>query len=500
MRLSLSTLELVPSELRPALDPSQVEVGIVHLGIGAFHRAHQAVYTELAMAGRGEHHWGITGVTQRNAAARDLLAPQDGLYTVVAQDHDRCEMRVVGAVREVLDGPSEAAEATARIASPQVSVVTLTVTEKAYRLDPRTGRLDRHDPAVLADAAGAPPSTVIGRLVAGLRQRQRNDAGPLTVICCDNLTQNGTLMRTAVEDFCDLLPDGDGLRHWVGEHLRFPSSMVDRIVPTATDGEASLVQQALGVHDAAAVATEPFRQWVLEDAFAGPRPAWESAGALIVDDVTPYELLKLRTLNASHSLLAYLGGLAGIRTIADAVHDDDLQGAVLRLVHHEVAPTLPPVPGVDFEAYVGTLLQRFANPKLCHTTGQVASDGSQKLGQRLLGTIERCYAVGITPRAAELTVAAWLRQVLVARDDLDRVLNIADPAAEAMREAVATSPASRAVQPALAAAGFPDVLLENAEFVDNVGSWLDTLDRHGAVAAAKAISRPPLPAAPRPPA
>jgi fructuronate reductase len=487
MRLSLSTLDLVRPEMRPQLHPSQLEVGIVHLGIGAFHRAHQAIYTEQAMANLGEHRWGIAGGTQRSAAARDLLAPQDNLYTVTAQDQDRCDLRVLASLREVLDGPSQAREVTARIASPQVSVVTLTVTEKAYRLHPHTRRLDREDPAVLADATGAPPTTVIGRLVAGLRQRHREDAGPLTVISCDNLTQNGSRLRAAVEDFCDLLPDGDRLSTWADAHLAFPNTMVDRIVPATRPADTAAVERRLGLHDAAAVTTEPFSQWVLEDSFAGPRPAWETTGALLVDDVTPYELLKLRTLNASHSLLAYLGGLAGIHTIADAVRTVELEKAVLHLTHNEVAPTLPALPGVDFNAYVNTILQRFSNPRLRHTTTQVASDGSQKIPQRLLGTIEHCYNQGIVPPAAELTVAAWLRQILVARDDHGHTLTITDPAADAMRDAVKGHPTAHQVGPALAAAGVTGTLLDNREFLGGVQSWLHTLDSHGALAAANAI-------------
>ncbi|MBO0826281.1 MAG: mannitol dehydrogenase family protein, partial [Streptosporangiales bacterium] len=310
-RLSLRTLDRVPLDARPRVDPPARRVGVVHLGVGAFHRAHQAVYTEDA----GD--WGICGVTQRSARVARRLLPQDGLYAVLTKGPGAGDARVVGAVREVLVGPDDPASVVARIADPAVRVVTLTVTEKGYRRDPATGRLRRDDPEVAADLAGRTPRTVVGQLVAGLDARRCTDAGPLTVVCCDNLPSNGPALRALVGDYVG----DDGLAAWIAGSVRFPATMVDRIVPATTDADRAEVTRLLGVVDDGAVVAEPFSQWVIEDDFAADRPAWEKAGAVLTADVAPYETVKLRMLNGAHSTLAYLGALAGHEHIADAVAD-----------------------------------------------------------------------------------------------------------------------------------------------------------------------------------
>jgi fructuronate reductase len=301
-------------------------IGIAHLGIGAFHRAHQAVYTQDAGDG-----WGICGITQRSPAVADLLTPQDGLYTVLRRDASGTSARVIGTVREVLTGEGT----VRRLADPAVRVISLTVTEKGYRHDPATGRLRTDDPEIALDLAGRPPRTVIGRLVHGLATRD----APVTVLCCDNLAANGPTLRGLVGEYADLA----GVS--IGCDVAFPATMVDRIVPATTSADLDEAEHLIGLRDEAAVVTEPFTQWVIEDAFAAGRPAWESAGAILTADVAPYETMKLRLLNGAHSMLAYLG----TGYVSDAVAE--YGGVLRRYLDEDAGPTLAVPDGFNLEAY-----------------------------------------------------------------------------------------------------------------------------------------------------
>jgi fructuronate reductase len=296
-----------------------------------------------------------------------------------------------------------------RLSSPQIRVVTVTVTEKGYRraVD---GRLDLDDPAVRRDVAGEPPGTVVGSLARGLQRRMRADAGPVSVVCCDNLIDNGTVLRGLIHDFCAALPvdESDELIAWLGTSARFPSSMVDRIVPATTATDLREAKALLGVEDRGLVVTEPFRQWVLTDDFAAASPPWELAGAVFTDDVAPWEQAKLRLLNGSHSLLAYLGALHGYQTVAEAVTDDELAAAARSLMREDALPTLVQPGDLCLEDYSEQVLQRFANTALGHRTVQVAMDGSQKLPLRLLGTVRDRLAAGSMPVHAAYAVAAWM--------------------------------------------------------------------------------------------
>lgn len=416
MRLSLGTLGGVPAGMRPRLDPRDLHVRIVHLGIGAFHRAHQAVFTEDAGDG-----WGICGVSQRSRTVLDELAPQDGLYTVLTRSATKVDARVVGAVREL-----RFADASP-IADPAVRVVTLTVTEKGYRHDPATARLRLDDEGIRADLAGGPPRTVVGQLARGLAARMGTDAGPIAVVSCDNLAHNGRTLGGLVDEFVAALRD-EPLAEWIAAQVSFPSTVVDRIVPATTAHDRADARRLIGLDDFGTVVTEPFKQWVIEDDFPGGRPAWEKAGALLTGDVTPYEVIKLRMLNGSHSALAYLGALAGCETIADAM--TRFAEVPCRLMSEDVLPTLDVPAGFDIAAYQQQLLDRFANPALRHRTVQVAMDGSQKLPQRLLTTVRARRAAGAEPHWAALAVAAWMRWVCVA-PELD------DPMAGRLHAAVA---------------------------------------------------------------
>ena len=441
-RLGLDALDRLAGPGRgwigPAVDPRALRVGIVHLGIGAFHRAHQAVFTELAAAATGRDDWGITGVTQRSASVRDQLMPQDGLYSVLERGADAAPLRLVGTIRDVVFGAGDPAAVVERIANPAVRLVTLTVTEKGYRRD-GAGRLDRSDPEVAADLTGRPPRTVVGQLVRGLQRRRSADAGPVTVLSCDNLVSNGEVLRGLVQDFVDGLPsvEAGGLTDWIASSVRFPSCMVDRIVPATTDKDRADVRAALGVEDRGVVVAEPFSQWVIEDDFAADRPAWERAGAVLTTDVAAWEAVKLRMLNASHSLLAYLGALSGYDTIAAALTDDRLAAAAESLMVEDVAPTLRVPEGLDLDDYRRQVLTRFANPALRHRTVQVAMDGSQKLPVRLLGTVRDRLSTGAVPRYGALAVAAWMVYVAQGRDMRGRDLPLDDPMADRLRTATA---------------------------------------------------------------
>lgn len=484
-RLSYATLGDVPMSARALVDPRQLSTGIVHLGLGAFHRAHQAVFTERAMAASGDHAWAIAGVSPRSRAVLDQLAPQDGLYAVLERSADAAIARVVGSVREVLCAADAVEPVLDRMAAPCSRIISLTVTEKGYRLRPATGHLDLTDPDVAADLAGRPPRTVVGQLVRGLERRMRADAGPVTVLCCDNLPANGTVVRRLVTDFCERLPDAPKLADWIERSVRFPNSMVDRIVPATVEDDRVAVRRLLGVRDEGTVVAEPFSQWVLEDTFASDRPAWERAGVTLTEDVAPYETMKLRLLNGSHSAVAYLGALAGCEHIADAMRVDGLHEFVRRLMADEMQLTLQAPDGFDLGEYRAALLERFANPALRHRTTQIAMDGSQKLPQRLLPGARELLARRIEPRLVAFAVAAWMRYVTAGVSETGMRLPVDDPLAPRIAEVTAAADSAAATCDALL--GLTEIfgadLAADARFRSLV---LDGLDRlwHDGVAIA----------------
>lgn len=432
-------LETLPGDIaRPAYEPAAHGIGIVHLGIGAFHRAHQAAMTDAVLAQHGGD-WRIMGVSLRSPAARDQLAPQDGLYTLVVRDGAAEQLRVIGAVAGVLVAPADPAAVIAAIAAPTTHIVSLTITEKGYCHDPATGELQIDHPAIAHDLEHrSQPQSAIGFLVAGLAARRGASAGPLTIMSCDNLPDNGRVLAGVVQHFAQLTDPS--LAAWIDAHVAFPASMVDRIVPATTDADRHALAMRLGCGDAAMVKTEPFLQWVIEDRFAGPRPAWELAGAQIVADVRPFELAKLRMLNGSHSTLAYLGLLRGHEFVHRAIADPVIAQVIDELMV-EAAATLPEVPGLDPVRYARELKRRFANPALQHRLAQIAMDGSQKLPQRLLGTLVDRHDAGEAAPAAAMGVAAWLRHFPGPHLD--------DPLAAELRAATSDDP-HQAVDRALA--------------------------------------------------
>ena len=436
-RLSAATLSRV-TVAKPGYNRRMLRPRIVHLGLGAFFRAHGAVYTEDA-----EGDWGIVGVSLQRPDQRDRLAPQDCLYTTLERDGAGTRARVIGSVLSVLVAPEDPAAVVAVLAAPMTSIVSLTVTEKGYCHDPATGRLNSSHPDIVYDLAHPnAPRSAVGFIVAGLAVRRAIGLKPFVVVTCDNLPANGRLLAGLVRDFAALRDTA--LAEWIAMNVAFPSTMVDRIVPAVTPADLDDAQTAIGLSDAAPVSHEPFRQWVIEDRFLdAERPAWETAGAQIVADVTPFEHMKLRLLNGAHSALAYLGYLAGCETIFDAVSDPVLSGFVLRL-WDEILPVVPAPPDTDLRRYTEDLLVRFANPTVRHRTWQIAMDGSQKLPQRLLGTIRERLHAGLPIPSLALSVAGWIRYV-GGTDDMGQPIDVRDPLAVRLRALAAGEDAVRRV-------------------------------------------------------
>jgi fructuronate reductase len=483
MRLGLSTLGTLMSDVgRPAFDPGTLRIGIVHLGIGAFHRAHQAIYTDDAIAQSGRD-WAICGVSLRSADVRDRMAPQDGLYTAVEKCPAGVRRRIVGSVREVLFLDEDRVRIDARLADAATKVVTLTVTEKGYCHDPATGRLDRTHRDIVHDLAHPrAPASVLGLLAAAFDARRTNGAGPMTVVCCDNLPHNGKVLRGLVLSFADILDPG--LARWIERNASFPSTMIDRIVPATTAGDIAENDAALGVHDAAPVVFEPFRQWVIEDDFIAPRPAWEAGGAQFVRDVVPFEAMKLRLLNASHSAFAYLGFLAGHTYIYEVAAQPAFVVFMRRFMRDEVAPTLAIPTGIDLPAYRDALIDRFANPVLPHRTQQIAMDGSQKLPQRLLATARDNLAAGRPMPLLTLAVAGWMRYV-AGSDEEGRPIKVSDPLAAQFADIAGRhrhDPSGLARGLLSLRAVFGDDLAADLRFAEPVAAWLCKLYAKGAAA------------------
>lgn len=453
-------------------------IGIVHLGLGNFHRAHQAVYTEQAMLAAGGD-WGICGVTVLDEPAmQQAMAEQDNLYTVLTSDRDGQQAQVVRAIRKVLVAPRQQAEVLAQMRDPRVRIVSLTVTEKGYCYDAKTNGLDFKHPAVQHDLQNPDtPKSVPGYLVAALRTRRDN---PFTVLSCDNLAHNGKILRNVVVEYATAIDPELG--QWVADTVRFPCTMVDRIVPATTDEIRDTVAAKLGCFDAWPVPGESFRQWVIEDNFAAGRPAWEQVGAMLVDDVIPYELAKLRMLNGTHSTMAYLGVLGGLETVDQAIGDSAMFKLIHAMMSEEIAPTLTVPDSFDRAAYRDQLLMRYANPALKHKTMQIAADGSLKLPPRILGTIADRIAAGASFRRLTLAVAAWMR-FLLRKSDAGLAYDINDPMAPRLAELATASKGDNAVlmESLLAVREiFPAELAAHAGFRAELAAALESLSSAGA--------------------
>ena len=423
--------DLSPTVAQPGYDRGGLQTGIVHLGIGAFHRAHQAAYTDQVLS-MGDRRWGICGASLRNVETRDALAPQDGLYTLWVRDAGD-DVRVIGSVGRILVAPEDPAALLDVLCQPSVKIVSLTVTEKGYCHHPASGALDEEHPDIRHDLANPHlPRSVPGFIVSAAARRRAAELPPFSLLSCDNLPANGETLRRIVTRFAALRDPALG--HYVSDAIRFPSTMVDRIVPATTDADRDAIARRLGLLDAWPVVTESFSQWVIEDDFGSEgRPDWDTAGTTFTKDVAPFELAKLRLLNGAHSTLAYLGCLADHATVADAMAAPGFAKLLRDMMDQEVTPELPPIPGFDLTAYKSSLFARFRNPALNHRTAQIAMDGSQKLPQRLLNPIRDRLRRGAPFQRLALGVAAWMRYAL-GWDEQGRSITVIDPLAAEIRK------------------------------------------------------------------
>jgi len=394
---------------RPTYDRASASVGIVHFGFGNFHRSHVARYLDKLMESGEGLDWGVcgVGVLEQDGRMRDVMRAQDCLFTLVLRHADgSLEPRVVGSVLEYLFGPDEADAVYARLVDPAVRIASLTVTEGGYLKNPATGAFDAENPAVVHDLAyPQDPRTAFAYVVEGLRRRRDAGVAPFTVLSCDNLQGNGDYARQAVVGFARLTDPE--LAAWIDSTVAFPNCMVDRITPSTTNADREAVKSEFGIEDAWPVPAEPFTQWIVEDEFSMGRPALESVGVQFVDDVRPYELMKLRLLNASHQAIAYFGALLGYVLVDEALRDDRIRTYLKRYMAQEAAPTLGELPGIDLEGYLTALIERFSNPRMRDTLVRLATDGSNRMPTFTLPTIRENLAAGRRVRLGAAMVAAW---------------------------------------------------------------------------------------------
>lgn len=467
----------------PDYDRTRLVSRIVHLGFGAFHRAHQAVFADILAAEHGSD-WGYTEINLIGGEQQIAdLRQQDNLYTVAEMSADAWRARVVGVVTDALHAQVDGLEKVlAKLCEPQVAIVSLTITEKGYCHEPATGKLNLAHPMIVADLKNPhAPATAVGVIVEALARRKAADLPAFSVMSCDNMPENGHVMRNVVTAYATAL-DAE-LAAWIAKNVTFPSTMVDRIVPAVTPETLDKIEQITGVRDPAGVACEPFRQWVIEDNFVAGRPAWEKAGAELVADVVPFEEMKLRMLNGSHSFLAYLGYLGGYAHINDCMGDDNYRRAARALMIDEQAPTLK-VQGVDLNHYADMLIERYSNPALRHRTWQIAMDGSQKLPQRMLDGVRWHLADGSDFPLLALGVAGWMRYV-GGVDEQGNPIEVSDPLLSTLQEKVQHSAQGDERVKALLSieAIFGQDLPQNATFVNAVTQAYRTLLDKGAKAA-----------------
>lgn len=482
--LSDATLQQLPEGTKiPLYDRGKVTPGMVHLGVGAFHRAHQAAYVDDCLAA-GETDWGIVGVSLRSPDTRDALTPQDGLYTLAIRSSGEEELRVIGSIQSLLVAPEDPGAVLAALTDPRTRIVTLTITEKAY-LRAAGGGLDASHPDIIHDLANPRmPKTAHGFLTEALARRLAAGTPPFTVLCCDNLPANGATLHRLLTEFAALRDAG--LARHIADAVAFPSSMVDRIVPATTYADRARIAGQLGVEDAWPVMTEPFRQWVIEDNFPAGRPAWEKFGVTMVGDVAPFEDMKLRLLNGAHSGIAYLGLLSGHATVDRAFADPAIRQFVDGL-WAEAIPTLPEDAGLDTKTYTAELAERFSNTALAHRTAQIANDGSQKLPQRIIASALECLEAGTEFVHLTLVVAAWIA-ACAARGNTLPENHFTDPLDAALTALLSQQlPANETVTAVFDLAGFAGEHAERQTLIELVAVHLVHLRRDGPTLAFAAL-------------
>ena len=439
MKLNRRNLDnLTPKVAKPTYLDSDTQHGIAHFGVGGFHRAHQAFYTDALMDQGRDLDWSICGIGLRpeDRKVRDDLAGQDYLYTLFELgDSDDTQSRIIGSISDMLLAEDSIQAVIDKLASPHIRIVSLTITEGGYCIDDSTGEFMAHLPQIQQDLAQPhAPRTVFGVLCAALSQRRANNTPAFTVMSCDNLPHNGKVARKALLAFAALSnPD---LHDWIAANVSFPNAMVDRITPMTSNAHRLQLHDQLGIDDAWPVVCEPFIQWVLEDKFSNGRPAWETVGVQLTDDVTPYEEMKIKLLNGSHLALTYLGFLKGYRFVHDTMNDPLFVAYMRAYMDKDVTPQLAPVPGIDLTAYKNTLVQRFSNQAIADQLERVCSDGSSKFPKFTVPTINRLIADGAELKRAALVVAAWALY-LKGVDETGQTYAIPDPRAEFCQALVA---------------------------------------------------------------
>ncbi len=483
---------LPPAVRRPAFDRRALRTGIVHLGLGAFARAHLAAVNDDALDAGAAADWGMHGVSLRHADVRGALLPQQGLYSLGLRDAAGTQTRIIGSVVSTAVAPEDPQAMVSAIAHADTRIVSLTVTEKGYCHDPATRALNLAHADIAHDLADAlAPRSAIGFVVRGLQARCSEGGRPLTLLSLDNLPANGDTLRGLVLAFAERV-DAQ-LARWIERECTFPNSMVDRIVPRSTEADLAAAQAALGMRDAAAVVAEPFLAWALEDRFAAGRPDWSAGGAQFVERAEPFEKLKLRMLNGAHSAIAYFGLQAGWATVDAAIAQPSLRRFIDALLRDEVAPTLATdLPGFDLDAYRAQLLQRFTNPALAHRTQQIAMDGSQKLPQRWLNTLRDRLAAGAPIDQLALALAAWCTH-LRGHDETGQRYTLDDPLAAplaALHERAASRPTAhqRAAEFTRFAPVFGD-LADQPRLVAALSAALEALREHGVPATLERFAR-----------
>ena len=485
---TIANTQLNSQVLLPSYDRNQLKTRIVHLGFGAFHRAHQGLITSEMLTKTGSD-WGICEVNLFGGEQLiEQLRAQDHLYSVAEKGTDNTEIKVIGSVTESLHPTLDGIEAVIeKLAEEQVAIVSMTITEKGYCADPATGLLDANNPLVIADLANpTQPKSALGYIVQALKLRRDRGLAPFTVMSCDNVQENGHVARAAILEFARLADPE--LSKWIADNVSFPCTMVDRIVPAATAETLDEIATLLGVEDPCGIACEPFRQWVIEDNFVAGRPEWNLAGAEFVSDVVPYEEMKLRMLNGSHSFLAYLGYLAGYQHISDTMTDPGYRKAAIDMMLKSQAPSLNMPEGTDLASYAHLLIERFTNPSLKHQTWQIAMDGSQKIPQRMGGSLRFHLENNSDFSWLATGIAGWMRYVSGV-DEQGNAIDVRDPMAESLRSVCDIHGLNTSVVPALLAieAIFTPEIGQNPHVIDAVSSAYHSLITHGARATVAAL-------------
>jgi len=481
-KLTQSNLSRLGPDVRvPLYDRQAVGTSIVHVGVGGFHRAHQAVYADDLLNQNGPSEWGLCGVglLPHDARMRDVLKSQDYLYTVVERSARGDEARVIGSIRNFLYAPDDRESVLETMAAPDCRIVSLTITEGGYYIHQGTGQFDAQHPDIQHDLAHPhEPRCSFGVLLEALNRRRERGLAPFTAMSCDNIQGNGEVLKRMLLAFAELRDPT--LRNWLSENCAFPNSMVDRITPATTDEHRALVKEKFGIDDGWPVMTEVFKQWVIEDHFPNGRPRWEEVGAQMTSDVMPYEKMKLRLLNASHQAMAYIGLLLGYELVHEAMDDQGIRKLVEKMMDNEVTPLLSEVPGVNLSEYKKTLIERFQNPAIRDQLSRLGIYGSSGIPKFVLPSIEEQLQRGGPIKLLSFTIASWFRY-LTGLDESGKAMPMLDPMAETLRERARAGGKDPGNWLAMREV-FSEQLANAAPFVDEVSAALRSFYEKGAKA------------------